>query len=273
MSCPPLATRRRTRSTCSSTDASPTNQTRICVARSSGLGQQTRDGIAAQRGLERIIAALGDRPPQQPHALLPGFAVRFRLADDRAARGVGLHDPPRRDIGVEEPVPAALNASPPMLLLPAPLQPASTKICGGRASDFSHAGRVRLGALCCGGSNLAELARRRLERLLHRRRCARRLHPLEHRVELAGQPVERMLVGAGQRAVLLERDEDRLRLALLGDRHRPAAHRGVEQLAEPVLGLAGRDLRRIHELALPIAIADCFCHVGASQGCHSAHSS
>jgi hypothetical protein len=63
-----------------------------------------------------------------------------------------------------------------------------------------------------------------------------------------------------QRSILVERDQHRSRLALLGDRHRTRAQRAIEQLSEFVLGFGGRILRRLDQLATAIVNTNGFGH-------------
>src|ERR1700690_1447678 len=137
-----------------------------------------------------------------------------------------------------------------MLLLPAPLQPANTKICGlaTAAANFCLGTfgptPLRCGLSCCwctqrGGRESAQLLLGRVKRPLHCCASARRLHQLESAIKLRREDREGTILDLRQHLVVVERDQHRCWLALLGDRHWSRAQRGIEQLPEVVLGFAG----------------------------------
>src|SRR5712692_6360202 len=86
------------------------------------LGEQRRDRVRAERGLECEVEPPGDGFFQQPFALLPGGAVGVRLAQ----RGIGGPQCTGGLVGVVIVGAVRAEAAPAMLLLPAPLAPAST---------------------------------------------------------------------------------------------------------------------------------------------------
>jgi hypothetical protein len=120
-------------------------------------------------------------------------------------------------VGIEEINTGCRSASPPMVLLPAPLVPPERR-AGRNALPASHAATGTL------YGNLTELARRRIERGLHRF-GAGELHASQHGVEFGPNPGRSP--GPAPVSVLFHRHDHRAGLVVTGYGHHPGAHRGV----------------------------------------------
>src|SRR6185437_42338 len=83
--------------------------------------------------------------------------------------------------------------------------------------------------------------------LLHGSGSARLLHALEQRIEFVGERVESDGLRPDQRAVLVDRDQHRAGLVMLGNGEPALPGDTVEDASEAVLGDAGRNLRRTHD--------------------------
>src|SRR5579864_8083099 len=82
------------------------------------------------------------------------------------------------------------------------------------------------------------------ERLLHGSGSPRLLHALEQRIEFVGERVEGDRLRPDQCPVLVDRDQHRAGLVMLGNGEPALPGDTVEDASKAVLGGAGRDLRR-----------------------------
>lgn len=86
------------------------------------------------------------------------------------------------------------------------------------------------------------------ERLLRRLPCARRLHPVEERVELAVERIQPGIRSTRQGVEILDRNQHRLRGIVPGDHDGTPLNGDFEHASELALRLAGRDRGRLAHL-------------------------
>src|SRR6478735_2468622 len=234
MSWPPASTRSFTRSTCFSGDASPAYQAWTWAPRrapaSSMSGRVRAPSVVSKAKLRPSASARSrpERPISQACALAVSCVSEGLVSSSvRAARS-----------GLKQGTLRAWSAAPPMLLLPAPLTPARTKM---RAAISGGSPLGGFAAARGADGRLAQFGRGHREGVFHRLGGLVALHAGERVVEL---PRERIQIGFGrlfEREVAVDRHQHHGRLVVAGDDHGAVRHDGAGDLLHPRDQLGGRN--------------------------------
>jgi hypothetical protein len=228
---------------------------------------------------------LVDRALQQPTPLFPGGGIDLGLGQRWLEESIRMRDPPGGLVRVEEvdagmaqrlPADAALACAVATRervdaayddLQDALATPAVCAFSGSRRGASARCTPLQhIAPAQRPRCRTTEVGWRHGEGLLHRGGRTGLLQPFVDRIELFGKRRDAAPSGLDKAAVLVDRDQHRTRLVVLGDGDPAFAGNAIEDTAETVLGVARRNPRRVGEIGGGRGGAAGSRHGGSSGG-------